>query len=43
MRRIIFTPKYELCIYEIEATLNMIQSNVSRHLTKLRNEDIVIS
>ncbi|SEI62498.1 transcriptional regulator, ArsR family [Alkalibacterium gilvum] len=32
----------ELCVCEIEAILDTSQSNVSRHLTKLRSEDIVI-
>ena len=34
--------KEELCVCEIEAILNTTQSNVSRHLTRLRNEEIVI-
>lgn len=33
--------KGELCVCEIENILNTTQSNVSRHLTKLRNENIV--
>jgi|SRR5699024_5166918 len=32
----------ELCVCEIEITLDTTQSNVSRHLTRLRNEEIVI-
>ncbi|MDN6291236.1 MAG: metalloregulator ArsR/SmtB family transcription factor, partial [Tetragenococcus koreensis] len=32
----------ELCVCEIEAIMDTSQSNVSRHLTKLRNEGIVI-
>lgn len=31
----------ELCVCEIEAVLGMSQSNVSRHLTKLKNAGIV--
>lgn len=34
--------KEELCVCEIEAILDATQSNISRHLTKLRNEEIVI-
>lgn len=34
--------KQELCVCEIEAILDTTQSNVSRHLTRLRNEEIVI-
>lgn len=34
--------KEELCVCEIEAILDTSQSNVSRHLTRLRNEEIVI-
>lgn len=34
--------KEELCVCEIEAILDTTQSNVSRHLTRLRNEKIVI-
>ncbi|OLS01990.1 ArsR/SmtB family transcription factor [Tissierella creatinophila] len=34
--------KEELCVCEIEAILDTTQSNVSRHLTRLRNEEIVI-
>lgn len=34
--------KGELCVCEIEAILDTTQSNVSRHLTRLRNEKIVI-
>lgn len=34
--------KEELCVCEIEAILDATQSNVSRHLTRLRNEGIVI-
>lgn len=33
--------KEELCVCEIEAILDTTQSNVSRHLTRLRNEEIV--
>ena len=33
----------ELCVCEIETILNMSQSNVSRHLTKLKAADIVTS
>lgn len=33
----------ELCVCEIEAVLDMSQSNVSRHLNKLKNSGIVIS
>lgn len=32
----------ELCVCEIEIILDTTQSNVSRHLTRLRNEEIVI-
>ena len=32
----------ELCVCEIEAILDTTQSNISRHLTRLRNEKIVI-
>ena len=35
--------KKELCVCEIEAILNMSQSNVSRHLNKLKAADIVTS
>ena len=31
-----------MCVCEIEAILDATQSNVSRHLTRLRNEEIVI-
>ena len=34
--------KEELCVCEIEAILCTTQSNVSRHLTKLKNEEMVI-
>lgn len=34
--------KGELCVCDIEEILNTTQSNVSRHLTKLRNEEVVI-
>ena len=34
--------KEELCVCEIEAILDATQSNVSRHLTRLRNEEVVI-
>ena len=33
----------ELCVCEIEAVLNMSQSNVSRHLNKLKAAQIVTS
>jgi ArsR family transcriptional regulator len=33
----------ELCVCEIEAILDMSQSNVSRHLNKLKNAAVVIS
>lgn len=33
--------KGELCVCEIETILDTTQSNISRHLTKLRNEEIV--
>ncbi len=33
----------ELCVCEIERALNMSQSNVSRHLCKLKNAEIVTS
>ena len=33
----------ELCVCELEAVLGMSQSNVSRHLTKLKQAQIVIS
>ncbi|MDY0235975.1 MAG: metalloregulator ArsR/SmtB family transcription factor [Gudongella sp.] len=32
----------ELCVCEIEAILDTTQSNISRHLTRLRNEEIVV-
>ena len=32
----------ELCVCEMEAILDTTQSNVSRHLTRLRNEEIVV-
>lgn len=32
----------ELCVCEMEAILDTTQSNVSRHLARLRNEEIVI-
>lgn len=34
--------KEELCVCEIEAILGTTQSNVSRHLTRLKNEEMVI-
>lgn len=34
--------KGELCVCEIEAILDTTQSNVSRHLARLRREEIVI-
>lgn len=34
--------KGELCVCEIEMILGITQSNVSRHLTKLKNEEIII-
>lgn len=33
----------ELCVCEIEVLLEMTQSNVSRHLSKLKNAGIIIS
>lgn len=33
----------EMCVCEIEGILSMTQSNVSRHLIKLKNADIVVS
>lgn len=33
--------KDELCVCEIEAILDTTQSNVSRHLTRLRNDKLV--
>lgn len=33
----------ELCVCEIELILEMSQSNVSRHLNKLKHADIVVS
>ncbi len=33
----------ELCVCEIEVLLEMTQSNVSRHLSKLKNTGIIIS
>ncbi len=33
----------KLCVCEIEIVLEMSQSNVSRHLMKLKNADIVLS
>ena len=35
--------KEELCVCEIETILNMTQSNVSRHLIKLKSADIIES
>jgi len=32
----------ELCVCEIEAILETTQSNISRHLNRLRQEDIVV-
>ena len=34
---------YELCVCELEVILNMTQSNVSRHLAKLKNGGIISS
>lgn len=34
--------KGELCVCEMEGILDATQSNISRHLTRLRNEAIVI-
>lgn len=34
--------KEELCVCEIETILDTTQSNISRHLTRLRNEKIVV-
>lgn len=34
--------KEELCVCELEEVLETSQSNISRHLTRLRNENIVI-
>lgn len=42
LRIINLLQKEELCVCEIEAILDTTQSNVSRHLTRLRNEGIVI-
>ena len=33
----------ELCVCEIEVILDLSQSNVSRHLTKLKNAEILVS
>jgi len=33
----------EMCVCELEGILSMTQSNVSRHLIKLKNADIVVS
>lgn len=33
----------EMCVCEIEASLNMTQSNASRHLTVLRQSGILLS
>ncbi len=33
----------QLCVCEMEALLDMTQSNVSRHLNKLKNADIITS
>ena len=35
--------KEELCVCEIEKTLNLTQSNASRHLTALKNAGILLS
>lgn len=32
----------ELCVCEIEVILGITQSNVSRHLSKLKSEDIIV-
>lgn len=42
LRVINLLKKGELCVCEMEAILDTTQSNVSRHLTRLRNEEIVI-
>ena len=34
--------KGELCVCEIESILDTTQSNISRHLTRIRNEKIVV-
>lgn len=34
--------KGELCVCELEAVLDTSQSNISRHLTKMRNEELVV-
>lgn len=34
---------YELCVCEIEVVLEMNQSNVSRHLTRLKSENLIES
>lgn len=35
--------RYELCVCEIEVVLKMTQSNVSRHLSKLKNVKLISS
>ena len=42
LRIINLLQKGELCVCEIEAILDTTQSNVSRHLTRLKIEEIVI-
>lgn len=42
LRIINLLQKGELCVCEMEAILDTTQSNVSRHLARLRNEEIVI-
>lgn len=34
--------KGELCVCEIESVLDTTQSNISRHLTRIKNEKIVV-
>lgn len=42
LRIINLLQKEELCVCEMEAILDTTQSNVSRHLARLKNEEIVI-
>lgn len=42
LRIINLLQKGELCVCEMEAILDTSQSNISRHLARLRNEEIVI-
>lgn len=42
LRIINLLTREELCVCEIEAILDTTQSNISRHLTRLKNEEIVI-